>query len=188
MSRKKINPARIPVNINEAEARKLVEEKSSQMLLCSWALVLGALADWRGTTAEGLLEFCEAVNGKSTKLRDRKSAEAQLAVLKDLTGLTFPFHSLPVTDLHTKRDVGRLLQKVDENAIHSAFALIADVLLTHNVMPEADVRRLFLKAHKLKEELFEKRISFQDIQGVLKDEFGLQLAMEGSSVFLQYIG
>lgn len=187
MSRKKTNPARIPVSISKDEARKLIENESGRMFLCSWALVLGALADRQDATSKSLLEFCEAVNGASSKPRSRKSIEARLAVLENLTGLPFPFHDLPIGNLRTKRDVERLLQKAGENSIHSAFALIADALLTHHIMSETDVCRLFQKAHILKEELFEQRIVLRDLLGVLEDEFGLRLTEEGSLVILQPI-
>lgn len=188
MPRKKTNPSRIPFHMNEAEARRFLEEETVRMNIYAWAIVLGAVADRRDTTAESLLTFFEAVNGKSPRLRSRRSVEARLSVLEELTGIPFPFHDLHISNLRTQRDVDRLCQKADENAVHSMFALIADVALAYHIMTKEEVCRLFQKAHVLSDELSEGRIILQDLLEVLEQEFGLLLFMEGSSVRLQYAG
>lgn len=186
MPRKKTNPSRIPINMSEAEARRFLEEESARMNLCAWGIVLGAVADWQGTTAESLLTFWEAVKDKSPKLRSHRSVEARLAVLEELTGRSFPFHYLRISNLRTQKDIERLCKKADENALHSMFALIADAVLTYHIMPREDVCRLFQKAHVLTDEIFEGRIILQDLQEVLEKEFGLLLVAEGSNVHLRH--
>ena len=155
MSRKKTNPGRIPSAISEEEARRLIENEVDRMILYAWALVLGAMEDRPDTTAESLMDFCETVSDGSGRLRNRGDVRTCLSALEELTGLKFPFHTLPVTGVRTKRDVERLRRKADENSLHSMFALIADAALARGLITKKYAGSLFRKARALEEEISE---------------------------------
>lgn len=186
MSRKKTNPGRIPSAISEEEAKRLIENEVDRMILYAWALVLGAMADRPDTTAESLMDFCETVSDGSGRLQSRRDVSPCLSALEELTGLKFPFHTLIVTGIRTKRDVERLRRKADENSIHSMFALIADAALVRGLITKEYAGSLFRKVHVLDEELSEGRISLQDLLGVLEEEFGLLLVAKGAGISLHY--
>ena len=187
MSNKKTNPQRIPASISEVEARKLIEVESDKMLLYSWAIVLCALAGWQETTADDLLEFCENVNRKSSKLRTARDVRTSLGNLEALTGRSFPFYNLVIEGLHSKKDIERLKKRARISAMHSMFALIADSVTVHQIMEEDRLRSLFLKVHSIEKAMMDGEISFRDLLWVLEEEYALQITVQGTEVILSAI-
>lgn len=185
MARKKINPDRIPIRISETEARRIIDEESDRMLLCSWTVVLCALASRYDTTAESMISFCEAVNVKSSMLRTCDEVTACLARLENLTGKSFPFYTLSIDHIRSKGDVERLRRRAAVSAMHSMFALIADAVLTHDLMEETDLRFLFQKSHEIAKDFLSGEISLQDLFWVLGEEYSLRLFAQGGRVVLE---
>lgn len=187
MARKKTNPGRIPVRISEAEARRIIDEEADRMLLCSWAVVLCAMASRRDTTAEGMLDFCEAVNVKSSRLRTCEEVTACLERLEGLTEKPFPFYTLSIDHIRSRGDVERLRRRTAVSAMHSMFALIADAVVTHTLMDDDDLRFLFQKAHDIAESFHAGEITTEDLLWVLEEEYGLFLTTQGANVILERI-
>ena len=185
MARKKTNPGRILVRVSEAEARRIIDKEADRMLLCSWAVVLCAMASRRDTTAEGMLDFCEAVNAKSSRLRTCDEVTACLGRLEELTGKPFPFYRLSIDHIRSKGDVERLRRRAAVSAMHSMFALIADAVVTHHLMDDDDLRFLFQKAHDIAEGFHAGEIATQDLLWVLKEEYGLFLTTQSANVILE---
>lgn len=187
MPRKKTNPGRIPASVSEAEARQIINNEADRMLLCSWAVVLCALASRRDTTAESMMEFCESVNSKSSKLRTCREVTACLASLEALTGKSFPFYALAVDNIRSRGALERLRRRAAVSTMHSMFALIADALVTHHLMEEDDLRFLFQKAYDIAEDFHSGALSLQDLLWVLEEEYALRLTTEGTNVLLECV-
>lgn len=187
MPRKKTNPSRIPASVSEADARRIIDEEADRMLLCSWAVVLCALASRRDTTADRMMDFCEAVNARSSKMRTYEEVAACLAGMEKLTGKDFPFYTLAANNIRSRGDVERLRRRAAVSSMHSMFALIKDAAATYHLMEEDELRFLLQKAHDISTDFHAGEISLQDLLWVLEEEYSLQLSTQGTNVILEYI-
>ena len=120
-------------------------------------------------------------------MRTSEEVTACLADLEELTGKPFPFYTLSIDHIRTKRDVERLRRRTRISAMHSMFALISDAIRIHHLMENEDLQYLFQKAYDISKGFHDVDITLLDLQWVLEEEYGLCLTMHGTNIMLERI-
>ena len=76
------------------------------------------------------------------------------------------------------------MRRVKQNALSSAYGIIAHPVLEEEMLSQEDAGRLFQKAYGLDQELKDRRIRPSDILSVLEEELGLSLEITETGVKL----
>lgn len=175
MAKKKTNPKKIPIAADSFDPKQIIFDATNRMVLRGWGLVLGALADFKGTTTESLLRLWDAVNAYSSSIHDYDDVEDELKRIEKIADISIPFERVFFSHIKTQGDLDRFIRKTYQNALYSAFAIMANPIIEEKLLCEDDIAHVFRKAYDLEEEINEGRIAFEDIQDMLKEEYDLQL-------------
>lgn len=184
MMKKKVNPNNQPLANPGVDARSIAEKISDRIILLAWTKVLGALADFSYATQEGLWDLWLNTTRTANPVRCSNDVVAWIAKLEELAGIHLPYVAVSSSKIHTQGDLNHFIRKTERNALSSAYAIIARPIIEQELLPLQDVQKVFQKADSLNTEINEKRITVEDIQGVLKEEMGLQLVIASSGVKL----
>ena len=65
--------------------------------------------------------------------------------------------------------------KIQDNAVHLAFAIFLTVLLDYHGFTREQIQDVWHQADKLSEEIMEGRINIRDLLNVLNEEYGVLL-------------
>lgn len=178
MSKKKTNPNKIPISPGSVDTQQIILDATLAMTMRGWALVFGAMANRWDSTSEDMVHLWDAVNAYSSTVKSYKDVSEELKKVEAISGLSMPYKSISSANIKTQGDLDKYKRKIYDNALYSAFVLIAEPIFKENLMPEEDIARLFQKAYSLDEDLRRNdpdRITIEDLQGVLWDEYGLCL-------------
>lgn len=174
--KKKLNPNRIPVSQKDISVNEEITKTTIDMTYRGWLIMLGALADFYETTREDVLALWAEVNSYAGTVRSYWSAERYLKKLETLTGLSMPFGMVSAENITNQAELNRFRRKVEQNALYSAIALIAEPMVEKKMFSEEKLCEVIRRALSLNEEITDKSISEDDILGVLRDELGVDLA------------
>lgn len=185
--KKKVNPNNQPLRNPGVDARSIAEKVSDRIILLAWAEILGALADFSYTTQEGVWDLWLKANQAAGVVHRDGDAMIWIAKLENLAGIRLPYVTVSSANVRTHGDLNRFIRKTERNALSSAYAIIARSIIERELLPPQDIQRLFQKADSLNTEIEERRITVDDIQGMLGEELGLQLVITSSGVKLMKI-
>lgn len=67
MSRKKVNPNRVPIGPGDYDLEQIKDQATSSIVLQEWAVILAALSNLEGMSTEKLLDFWRKMDQVSTR-------------------------------------------------------------------------------------------------------------------------
>ena len=175
MSKKKTNPNKVPIAETSFDSQKIIMDLIGKMVLRAWLLVLGALADFVGTTSKSIESRWTEVNAFADIVHDGNHVSKSIKHLKMITGISIPYEQLWTKQIKTKGDLDKFTQYANKNALYIALAVIAGAIAEKTLLCEEDSSLVFRKAFALNDEIIEKRISLLDIQDMLADEYAVYL-------------
>lgn len=174
MAKKKVNPNKIPVSEHDYDLEQMKVEATQNMSLQIWAAFLSALTGFSGTTTDSLLELYDKVSNATTNIRDFDSTQKCLLDIRKLAGVTMELKKVKL-GIHTQGDLDRLRSRLRKNSQAATFAIILDPVISQELLPEEDTVALIRKVVSLNEEIEEGRITVEDIQEMLREEYHLEL-------------
>lgn len=174
MAKKKINPNKIPVCASDYDLEQMKLDATRDMSLQIWAVFLLALSGFSEMTSDSLFELYDKVSNATTTIADFDSTQKCLLDIRKLAGVTMELKRVKM-DIHTQGDLDRLQNRLRKNSQAASFAIILDPLITQELMPEEDTIALIRKVVSLNEEIEEGRITVEDIQEMLREEYHLEL-------------
>ena len=186
MKKKKLNPNRIPIRSADCDLEQIKANAIQDMVLQEWAVVLAALANFEGATAEGMRTIWRRVDMAETRISDFDDVRRELGKIQKLSGVTLPIYSIP-TDVRTRGDYERYILRTRDNSLASAFALILEPIIREEMLPEEDLIIMIKRAAAINEEIAAGEITVRDIQEMLLDEYGVELASAGTATALKVI-
>lgn len=187
MSRKKVNPNRIPISEKDYDLDEIKRQATGGMVLQTWAVILAAMSNLEGMTAGKLVDFWLRMDQAPTKIQTFDDTERELAKIRKLSGVTLSVQRVSL-EIHTRGDLTRFVRTVTANAVAAAFAVIAEPMIREEALPPEDLWSVLRRAAAANEEIADGEISVQDIQQMLLEEFGLQLTDVGNQCVLTVAG
>lgn len=176
MAKKKQNPNKIPINLNEVDLDKIRMDATNRTVLRVWALVLVAIADFKDTTVETLREAWHVVNLANTKINSFSAVKLQLQAFEKRTGVAIPLYpAVGKEPIRTQGELARFIRRTDRYALSSAYAILSEPMLTRHLFSDEKIGRIFQKAVDMNEELENGQITLDDLLEVLRDEYGVIL-------------
>ena len=67
MSRKKVNPNRVPIGPGDYDLEQIKDQATSSIVLQEWAVILATLSNLEGMSTEKLLDFWRKMDQVSTR-------------------------------------------------------------------------------------------------------------------------
>ena len=67
MSRKKVNPNRVPIGPGDYDLEQIKDQATSSIVLQQWAVILATLSNLEGMSTEKLLDFWRKMDQVSTR-------------------------------------------------------------------------------------------------------------------------
>ena len=184
MKKRKKNPNRIPLPRTDIDVRQLTGEIAEEIVMLAWLEVLGALADFQDMSQERIWKLWKDINRTAGKAHLSTDVEQWIHEVEEVAGIHLPYSKLNSATISTQGELNRYKRKTEQNALTSAYAIIAHPILEEELLSKEETGRLFRKAHGLNQELEEKRICKTDIIGILKEELSLTLEIEESGIKL----
>ena len=185
MAKKKTNPNKIPISPDSFDINEITEDATNTMVLRGWALVLGALANFGETTTENLFHLWKEVNAYSTSIKGYSDVADSLKYIEKIAGISIPFERVYAGNIKTQGDLDKFKRRTYQNALYSAFAIIAEPIIAQKLVCEEDIPLIFQKAYDLDDDIIRGRITLEDIQDMLRDEYSIDLYDEGGRVQLR---
>lgn len=174
MSRKKVNPNRVPIGPGDYDLEQIKEQATSGMVLQEWAVILAALSNLQGMTTEKLLDFWQRMDQAPTQIHSFEDTERELVEIRELSGVPLSIQRIsPV--IHTQGDLSRFIRTVSANAVATAFAIIVEPMIRESILPAEELCIVLRRAAAMNEEIADGELSVRDIQQMLLEEYGLQL-------------
>ena len=186
MKRRKLNPNRIPFQAQDCDLERRKADAISEMVLQEWAVILAALSDFEGVTAESMQALWRKVERAETKLLSFDDVRRELKAIRDLAGISMPLCETS-TEIRTQGDFKRYVQKTRRNSCSGAFALIIEPMIRESMLPEDDIYTIVKKAVAMNEEIADGMITVWDIQEMLLEEYGVQLEGIGEATALKIL-
>lgn len=186
--KKKTNPNRIPVTVSDDDIQEILHSATDGMVLRAWAVVLAAMAGFYETTADSMLNFWEYVSAYRTELSDLDDVERELKRIKETLAIDLSIKRVQSSTIRTRGDLARFTERTRNNGFVTAISIIAEATLEGKYFAEDFCRDIFHKAIELNEDIEEGRISLQDIQNMLIDEYSVRLEGEGNAARLAPAG
>lgn len=174
MSRKKVNPNRVPVGPGDYNLEQIKNQAANGKVLQTWAVLLAALSNFGGMTAEKLLDIWQQIDQASTQIYTFAETEQELVKIRELTGVSLSLQRSS-SGIHTEGDLAHFIRTTTANAVSAAFAIIAEPMIREKILPSEELRIVLQRAAAMNEEIADGEISVQDIQQMLLDEYGLKL-------------
>lgn len=182
MGKKKQNPNRVPVSLPEDYMETVKTEETNRMVMRAWALIMAALSSFQETTADSMEQLWHDVNRYPTKIHSYQDAVACLKALEKKTGVHIDCVQIGIIQIKTQGDLIRFHRRLDRYAIGLSWAILFEPMVEKEFFPDEMLRKILEKALSFNEEMEEGRISLEDIQGMLKDEYGVNLESENQVV------
>lgn len=173
--KKKVNSNNIPISIEKKEIMCLVMRSTEEMTFRAWLLVLGAYADFPEANQKQMLDLWEQANKRASDVHTQDDMRPQVIRMMKEAGITLPYKSLSTDGIRTLGDLERFMRRAERNGPYSSFALVVEPLVAFEILPEETLVRLFCKTRSPNEELKAGRITLQDLQGMLEDEYKVRL-------------
>ena len=174
MKRKKINPNRIPISPKNYDLEEIKKQATNGKVLQTWAVLLAALSNFGGMTAEKLLDIWQQIDQASTQIYTFAETEQELVKIRELTGVSLSLQRSSSV-IRTEGDLTHFIRTTAANAVSAAFAIIAEPMIREKIIPPEELRIVLQRAAAMNEEIADGEISVQDIQQMLLDEYGLKL-------------
>ena len=182
---RRINPHRKPVSRAEIDQDELVEEQKTGALCHAWLLILSALLEIDGITAEQIVEIWSEANqfvsqpmiAEADYLKHVKRAEA-------LMGMEMPYRHIDLDKVRNEGDLDAVKRKLKENAVHAALCLICLGLETTDRFTADEIGKLFLNADITLAEIESGRHSYQQITGELEN-VGISTRLENKAIIVE---
>ncbi len=183
MSRKKVNPNRVPVGPGDYNLEQIKNQAANGKVLQTWAVLLAALSNFGGMTAEKLLDIWQQIDQASTQIYTFAETEQELVKIRELTGVSLSLQRSSSV-IRTEGDLTHFIRTTAANAVSAAFAIIAEPMIREKIIPPEELRIVLQRAAAMNEEIADGEISVQDIQQMLLDEYGLKLVDAGGQCSL----
>ena len=183
MSRKKVNPNRVPVGPGDYNLEQIKNQAANGKVLQTWAVLLAALSNLGGMTTGKLLDIWQQIDQAPTQIHTFEETEQELVKIRELTGVSLSLQRSS-SAIHTKGDLTHFIRTTTANAVSAAFAIIAEPMIQEKILPPEELRIVFQRAAAMNEEIADGEISVQDIQQMLLDEYGLKLIDVGGQCSL----
>ena len=174
MSRKKVNPNRVPVCPVDYNLEQIKNQAANGKVLQTWAVLLAALSNLGGMTTGKLLDIWQQIDQAPTQIHTFEETEQELVKIRELTGVSLSLQRSS-SAIHTKGDLTHFIRTTTANAVSAAFAIIAEPMIREKIIPPEELRIVLQRAAAMNEEIADGEISVQDIQQMLLDEYGLKL-------------
>ncbi len=174
MSRKKVNPNRVPVGPGDYNLEQIKNQAANGKVLQTWAILLAALSNLEGMTTVKLLDIWQQIDQVPTQIHTFEETEQELVKIRELTGVSLSLQRSS-SAIHTKGDLTHFIRTTTANAVSTAFAIIAEPMIRKKILPSEELRIVLQRAAAMNEEIADGEISVQDIQQMLLDEYGLKL-------------
>lgn len=175
MPKKKQNPNRIPISIDDDCLEEIKINVTNQMVLRGWALIMAALASFCDTTADTMENVWHTVNQYQTKIHTYRDAASHLSDVEQRTDVHIPCEPLGTIKIRTQGDLLKFHRKLDRYAMGLAWAILSEPMFSQKIFPDERLGKILEKAMAFDEELKEGRISLEDIQEMLREEYGIIL-------------
>ena len=173
MSRKKVNPNRVPVGPGDYNLEQIKNQAANGKVLQTWAVLLAALSNLGGMTTGKLLDIWQQIDQAPTQIHTFEETEQELVKIRELTGVSLSLQRSS-SAIHTKGDLTHFIRTTTANAVSAAFATIAEPMIRKRILSSEELR-IVLQRAAMNEEIADGEISVQDIQQMLLDEYGLKL-------------
>ena len=183
MSRKKVNPNRVPFGPGDYNLEQIKNQAANGKVLQTWAVLLAALSNFGGMTAEKLLDIWQQIDQASTQIYTFAETEQELVKIRELTGVSLSLQRSSSV-IRTEGDLTHFIRTTAANAVSAAFAIIAEPMIREKIIPPEELRIVLQRAAAMNEEIADGEISVQDIQQMLLDEYGLKLVDAGGQCSL----
>lgn len=183
MSRKKVSPNRVPVGPGDYNLEQIKNQAANGKVLQTWAVLLAALSNFGGMTAEKLLDIWQQIDQASTQIYTFAETEQELVKIRELTGVSLSLQRSSSV-IRTEGDLTHFIRTTAANAVSAAFAIIAEPMIREKIIPPEELRIVLQRAAAMNEEIADGEISVQDIQQMLLDEYGLKLVDAGGQCSL----
>lgn len=186
MPKKKTNPNKIPISPKDYNIEQIKLDATRGMAMQIWAAFLAALTSFSETTTDSLLDFFSTVNDSTTTIGNFDDTQEWLSKIKDFSGETLPLKRVNL-DIKTKGDLDRFQNCIRKNAQAATFAIILEPTIREHILEEETLKIIIRKVLDMIEEIDAGEISVQDIQEMLKDEYGLCLSQSENLATLRLL-
>ena len=184
MKKNKKNPNRIPLARRSVNIRQSTGEFAGDIVFLAWLEILGALADFPEMSRERIWALWMGINKTARKAHVDTEVEKWIRDVEEISGICLPYKKLSSAAISTQGELDRYMRRVKQNALSSAYGIIAHPVLEEEMLSQEDAGRLFQKAYGLDQELKDRRIRPSDILSVLEEELGLSLEITETGVKL----
>ena len=159
MSKKKLNPRRIPLPKSEVDKDKIVEEAMKDDMYHAWLLVATALVDLEFARPEEIQSLCDQVNlfAKKDATDDAMDRADKLMGIGPKPRLNIKRVTSPIELKKFKKKVGRI-------ALHTSLAVICLGLERTGKFGNDDLHRIFLSADLTQAEIDVSRESYSNLE------------------------
>lgn len=185
--KKKFNPNSTPISLKHIDIEDMAMKATEHMTCRAWLLALGAYADFSEASQKRMLDLCDQVNYYIGNDKSKIDNRPKILSLMQEAGITKPYKELPTDGIKTKGDLDRYIRKVERNALYTSFSYVVEPFVAFKYLPEESLVMLFRKAFDLNEEVITGRITLEDIQGMLEDEYDIQIEFDKGTATIRTI-
>ena len=185
-AKKKTNPNKIPISLKDYDVEQIKLDATRGMAMQVWAAFLAALTSFSETTTNSLLDFFSTVNDSTTTIGNFDDTQKWLSIIQDFFGETLPLKKVNL-NIKTQGDLDKFRNCLKRNAQAATFAIILEPTIREHILEEEALKIVIKKVLDMIEEIDAGEISVQDIQEMLKDEYGLCLAQSENLATLRII-
>ena len=133
MSRKKVNPNRVPVGPGDYNLEQIKNQATNGKVLQTWAVLLAALSDLGGMTTERLLDIWQQIDQAPTQIYTFAETEQELVKIRELTGISLSLQRSSSV-IHTEGDLTHFIRTITTIAVSAAFATIAEPMIRKRIL------------------------------------------------------
>lgn len=180
MSKKKINPRRIPIAKREINTESIVEEAMKDDMAHAWLLVVGPLLNY--ISADELEQTAESVN---SFIRNHSAGKEELERVSRLIETKKP--RVDPSYIHSAVDLEKFRRKVERIALHTGLCAICLGLESTDRFSKEELKRIFFSADLTLAEIESGVNSYEEIDQELVKHM-IKIEMEGEDLCKVEVG
>lgn len=180
MSRKKVNPRRVP--ISKSAVQKAKDDTTEAVTARTWSIFFTALRDKEGYGVKRLIRIWDAINEHCEVIQRQTDAGAIKRIISltrtmsAYTGLQFPtWENYELKPIKTQADLKSVAKKSARLSEELVYAICFTVMHEVEGYGRERILRLSGEMEELNDSIKRKYISVQDLMRTLDEEAGIRL-------------
>ena len=182
--KKKTNPNSIPLK-EPFDYNAYIEELIKEENIHACLLVMSALSEIPDMTAQKMVDTWFRSNNFDPDAPNGKDIKSRAEDVFDFH-LPYPNNAVPL-EIKTEGDVKKAKYRLRRNCVYSGLCVFCMAAYNAGILDEQAVRSTYLNAQITEEMIIRGRMTYEDIQNDLRQNFGILVTKDGESIRVEQI-